>query len=328
MFTGEGFSEPDEYIMDYIWQQLYDAGIPFISASGNHDTPNPSGSNEKPVPEAKRFVETSFKKAQTLKPNDFVYEKFSSDIDGESDYYMAEYKGIQIGTVDDELSSGSGSQWTDFQASFDKSKPTLFFSHRPIGSQEYAFRSFVDDFPSGTAHFSGHTHEKDTNTIGSSSLNDYTAPYPHPWDRDDTNSPGFLAVNVSPTTGIIQVKPIKFDYQSVTGCWKAGDLCGLGTTCDKCCPGEEESYWYGKAMTACGTEPCWSDGRICGLGTTCNACCNGNEWWTSTFFTTCGQEPCWGSGTVCGTGTTCHECCSGNGGAKCPWYQFGVCTCG
>jgi len=111
-----------------------------------------------------------------------------------------------------------------------------------------------------------------------------------------------------------------------SGCWGNGSLCGIGSTCFSCC--DKHDYWYSKAMTACGEEPCWGDGTICGVGTTCNACCNGYEFWNSKFITTCGKEPCWRSGTVCGAGTTCKTCCTGNGRAHCPWYQFGVCTCG
>lgn len=63
------------------------------------------------------------------------------------------------------------------------------------------------------------------------------------------------------------------DFNS--GCWSNGKLCGIGSTCYKCCSKHE--YWYKKAMTACGREPCWRKNKVCGQGTTCNACCNGSR---------------------------------------------------
>jgi Trypsin len=64
-----------------------------------------------------------------------------------------------------------------------------------------------------------------------------------------------------------------------------GTLCGLGTTCDRCT--NSATYWYSKAMTACGTEPCWPYRTICGAGTTCNQCCHGYSWKAQDFFTSC-----------------------------------------
>lgn len=102
-----------------------------------------------------------------------------------------------------------------------------------------------------------------------------------------------------------------------SGCWSDGSLCGLSTTCWNCC--EPNSYWYGKAFTACGKEPCWGDGRICGIGTTCNACCNGHSYWYSKAFTACGHDKCW-TGIRCLAGTSCNQCCNGY---EWDWGQFG-----
>ena len=104
--------------------------------------------------------------------------------------------------------------------------------------------------------------------------------------------------------------------------WEDGALCGLGTTCDHCA--NTATYWYSKAMTACGTEARWGDGALCGLGTSCNACDNPATYWPSKVFTACGAEPCWGTGTRCGKWTTEHQCC---GGATCPWWWVGGCVC-
>jgi len=105
------------------------------------------------------------------------------------------------------------------------------------------------------------------------------------------------------------------DFNS--GCWNDGKLCGIGSTCFKCC--NIHGYWYGKAMTACGSEPCWRDGRLCGIGTTCNRCCNGHGYWYGKAMTACGRERCWGGGTRCLAGTSCNRCCHGS---KWNWRKF------
>lgn len=56
---------------------------------------------------------------------------------------------------------------------------------------------------------------------------------------------------------------------------------------------------------------CWGDGALCGIGTSCFRCCNPHKYWVRKLMTACGDEPCWGGGTVCGAGTTCRACCHG-----------------
>ena len=104
--------------------------------------------------------------------------------------------------------------------------------------------------------------------------------------------------------------------------WADGALCGLGATC-RCCA-EPESYWYFKAMTACGTEPRHPAGTHCLSGTTCNACAEPATYWPGLVFTACGTEPCWGRGTVCSKWTTEHQCCNG---PTFPWGSIFVGTC-
>lgn len=88
--------------------------------------------------------------------------------------------------------------------------------------------------------------------------------------------------------------------------WDDGTLCGLGSTCTKC--NNPATYWYSKAMTACGDEPKWSDGTLCGVGTSCNACQNSATYWWSKALTACGTEAKWSDGTLCALGTTCNQC--------------------
>lgn len=88
--------------------------------------------------------------------------------------------------------------------------------------------------------------------------------------------------------------------------WTDGTHCGIGTTCKICKNGH--SYWWSKAMTACGDEPKWADGTRCAIGTTCKACLNGHSYWWKFGFTSCGQEPKWRDGSRCAAGTTCKAC--------------------
>lgn len=60
------------------------------------------------------------------------------------------------------------------------------------------------------------------------------------------------------------------------GCWGDSRLCGVGTTCWKCC--NPHTYWWTKAFTACGNQPCISGGKRCLAGTSCRSCCNGSKW--------------------------------------------------
>ena len=96
------------------------------------------------------------------------------------------------------------------------------------------------------------------------------------------------------------------DSKRITEGWKDGTLCGLGMTCNDC--ENDATYWWSKALTACGDEPKWSDGAICALGTTCNACRNPSSYWYLKAFTACGSEPKWSDGAVCALGTTCNAC--------------------
>jgi len=101
-------------------------------------------------------------------------------------------------------------------------------------------------------------------------------------------------------------------------CWQDGWTCGPGTTCNKCCNTARDDLGW-----KCGGVA-WPDGTVCGIGTTCDFCANGSTFWAGKLITACGTEPCWGNDEVCGSGTTCNQCCDG---ADCPWYQFGVCNC-
>lgn len=101
--------------------------------------------------------------------------------------------------------------------------------------------------------------------------------------------------------------------------WEDGKLCGLSSTCWKCrnCA----TYWYSKAMTACGSEGKWGDGKLCGLGTSCKACLNSPTYWYKKAMTACGAEPKWADGKLCALGTSCNACAN-----KATWWPSKVFT--
>ena len=390
-----GWDFTADELFDLTYQQFYNANIPMISVLGNHDE-----TNGIPHSEADMFVRKSFNKAESLS-SDFSFDEILKDSISKNSYYVAKFKGVQIATVNDALES-TGTQWSTFKSKLDTNKPALFFSHRPLGDQmrEEAklgtdLIDYISTFPNPN-HYAGHDHVYYTENLGS--FTSYVAPYLHKEEKENDSGvyhpSGFLALLVSTTQGVLETKLIHYDYESVTGCWPDYSVCGVGTTCNRCCHSNRNalgtqcggkkwddgtlcgdgttceycnndfSYWYGKAFTACGSEPKWDDGTLCGVGTTCNACKNSYTYWYGKALTACGSEPkwgdgtrclagtscnacknsyswwygkaghhcgyepCWEYGTVCGTGTTCNSCCSGNGGAYCPWYYFGVCTCG
>ena len=283
-----GCRDPDAEFRD-IWNQLYDSGIPMISAFGNHDWDSAidTGNYDKWRGDDARteetnlinrqsneFVRKSFSKSKDVTNGALTYIEFPPEGDIGQSMYKASFRGLQIGhfgcssdwesyDVNDADIHTAKSQRESLDQSLDRDVPTLFFSHYPVKSQP-VLKDIIWQFPIAT-FFSGHVHIASEHHYADESrtFTDYTAPYPHEWEG---RAPGFYAVLASATKGVIQVKTIQLEG------WENGALCGIGTTCDYCSAGYE-TYWYGKAMTACGKEPCWGDGTFCGPCTTCNQCC-------------------------------------------------------
>lgn len=336
-----------DYLFDEVYQQLYDSGIPFMSILGNHDLEPGTKTGDG---EAVKFVKESFVKAAQTS-SDFTYEEIPRDSSTYNSMYVANYRGLQIATANDKL-EGTGNQWTRFQDELDNSKPALFFSHRPLDVPDhagnYAWRDFIGTFPN-PQHYAGHTHRYSKRVLNG--VTTHVAPYPHRWDNQ---TPGFLALLVSPSQGVLETKKISYNYEDVSGCWEDGTICLQGTTCGWCCNEALDAlgtqcggskwadgtlcgagttckncqnsygYWYSKAFTACGTEPKWQDGTHCGIGTTCNQCQNPYSYWYSKAFTACGSEPKWSDGTICGAGSTCNQCKNGYE----YWYSKAFTACG
>lgn len=335
-------SDAASYLMDNVWGQLYDAGIPMISSLGNHDfnAKNPVASYNA---EANDFVRDTFARSKRLKGSDFSF----SEVQGVGpSLFVAEFGGVQIVNFNYHafLLDPNQKQFNELANQLDRSKKTIFFSHYPLSSypsnkQTYII-NLISQFAPGTAHFSGHRHQKRKEE--KTKFNDYIAAYPHPWEDSQKSGEyfkaGMYAALISPDNGVLQVKNIELPYQDITGCWSDGTVCLQGTTCNQCCNTARQAlmtqcggaewddgtqcglgttcracrnkatYWYGKAFTACGEEPCWGDGTRCLAGTSCNSCCNGYEWWDGPFGHHCGREPAWEDGTVCAVGTTCNNC--------------------
>ena len=318
-----------------IWGQLYDSGIPMISAFGNHDWAQVTGVNQELWGEnggaktdndikdinqmSSTFVHKSYEKASAASNGEFTYTEFPPTGEIGQSMYKANFRGLQIGHL------GCASSWESYDSSnmfspriqlrelgdsLDRNAKTLFFSHYPVHklkdtADENTLKELIWEFP-GAQHFSGHDHTAQEITYtnpsaASQKFTDYIAPYPH---SNGGAKPGVYAILASATGGVLDVKPIDIDG------WEDGSLCGLGTTCKYCNAGNME-YWESKAMTACGKEPCWENGSICGPGTTCTSCCNGSEYWESKASMACGPEPCWENGSICGLGT-CTSCCNGS----------------
>lgn len=210
-------------LFDRTYQQFYDAGIPMISVLGNHDE-----TNGIPDDEADSFVRKSFQKANSLS-SDFSFNEIDKDSTSKNSYYVANFKGLQLATVNDALES-TGSQWTAFKDKLDTNKPAIFFSHRPLGDQKSEeaklgshLIDYISEFPNPN-HYAGHDHVFYTQSVGD--FTSYVAPYLH---QNSHHRPGFLALLVSPTQGVLETKVINYNYQLVTGCWDDGTLCGIGT---------------------------------------------------------------------------------------------------
>ena len=289
--------------------EMYHAGIPYITTDGNHDD------------NAGSYVTTANVWSSYTAAKDPSMTFAYKNVPGAGGY-TATFNGLQIASFLHSADGPSKAQLKAMAGALDTNKPAVVVNHRPDGGVD----DWVKTMPRGTAVFSGHTHRSNTRALDAGHMA-YTAPYPHQWNNlaygkaSIKRERGMLAVLVSPTEGVLDVKQLDTRLRSRT--WSDGHLCGMGTTCSKCKNGHE--YWYTKVMTACGPEPKFSDGTRCLAGTSCNLCASGKyEWWDSKVGHHCGSEPCWGRGTVCGLGTTEKNCCRG---ASCPWYQFGVCTC-
>ena len=227
-----------------IWGQLYNAGIPMISAYGNHDWRPKIGTGNywRGTPQQPRdlqvdqinqwssdFTRESYERSLNLGASigiEEYQELLPTGTYGQS-MFRATFRGLQLASFNaaynfqsyDITNSGtiysSDEQLEQFAALLDRRKPTMFFSHFPLSSTRLEnptptleqVKALIREFPSGTHHFAGHYHVYSVQKYDEAlpNFNDYIAPYPHTWN---SREPGFLAVLASSKQGIIQVKPM------------------------------------------------------------------------------------------------------------------------
>jgi len=228
-----------------IWAPLYEKNIPFVSAAGNHDGAADSQSRV----DSTAFVKQTYAKAASQVPG-FSYTEVSSP-SSVFPVFKATFKGVQIANFQ---YRATAADITAMEAELDKSKTTLVVSHLPVShydqtahltkhhtqgwaqgyqtSDTQALKNFMNGFTEKKAAvFSGHTHKANAQEYGN--WWDYTAPYPHPWKKDTgirddgirvgaqdklharaSEHGGVLAVLVSPTRGILQVKVVQLEKQA------------------------------------------------------------------------------------------------------------------
>jgi Calcineurin-like phosphoesterase len=209
-----GCRDPEDEYKD-IWDRLYEAKIPMITAFGNHDwrarngTGNPweEGSDLPRDDEAdlinsqsNAFTRLSYQKSRELTDGKFEFHEIEPTGTYGQSMYVATYGGIQIVNFNSAFNwqsyDGGGvynadDQFRILSQSLDRSLKTIFFSHYPLNG---VFRqqtpslsnvtSLIREFGQGTHHFSGHYHVQRIYTYDDAepSFNDYVAPYPHTWN--------------------------------------------------------------------------------------------------------------------------------------------------
>jgi len=234
--------------------------------------------------------------------------------------YRSTFRGIQIAnfnvavfweSYNDQGVYNSESQVNALFQSLDRNMATLFFQHYPLGDT-CNFSDFwcgclgffcseiiektvdrIQEFPRAIL-LTGHRHKPRTQDYPTFfqpdrySFVEYVAPYPHTWDG---LAPGFYAMLVSPTEGVLQVKQVE-----VPGL-DDGEPCDMLDTCKLC--GSGANLWspYSETDYRCGVEPLAGSGAPCPIFLLCNDICpNTNDdgvknecpWWgLFLFFCTC-----------------------------------------
>merc|ERR1712130_214165 len=227
------------------WQQLYDAGIPMISALGNHDFDLTKPSTSEP----NKFVSQSYAKSKDLMGNDFEYKEFKNthDKNGPS-LFVSDFEGVQLVNLNYLANSLEYyDQYNALSDAMDDTKTTMFFGHFPITggiraplTNTIASRliTLFNRFDGKAKYFGGHNHVRSGPRKYGNLAEEYIAAYAHPnWeDGDGTgvyHEAGLYAILVSPTKGILQVKNIHIP-DSAYDCYADGTFC-LGGFCNNCC---------------------------------------------------------------------------------------------
>lgn len=188
---GGGCRKPEIEFQD-IWNIFYNAGMPLISAYGNHDW-RPRKGTGNPVRGTPRlprtitadninrwsseFVEMSYQKTMDfIGAPTFSYQSIPPTGEIGQSMYRSEFRGLQIvsfnaaynwqsydtnGTI-----YNADSQFEQLTHLLNRTQPTLFFSHFPLSATRIQnqtptrdqVKALIREFPVGTHHFAGHYH--------------------------------------------------------------------------------------------------------------------------------------------------------------------------
>jgi hypothetical protein len=244
------------WMLDNIFDQLYDKGIPFVSSFGNHDwTFITNEHGYKPLDEHSNtaaqllrnkltmsFVDETYTRSAALPGSDFVFEKVDPTLEYGPPMYTAEFRGLQLATFGFSSAvrsfplrcttgpttpcqpadgADSSEQMAAIEASLDTSKPALFYHHAPLSvGTDYVSHAAVEDVRRliakhpQAALLSGHQHSEfrrlreALSPETENSFYEYTAGYAHEGK--------FLALRVSPTRGVLEVKSLTVCFELVS----------------------------------------------------------------------------------------------------------------
>ena len=298
-----------------VWKTTFETAnaVPLISSFGNHDWQSAAGTGtlssavwgSSAAPRLWR-TDTINQRAQELVTKTYEesakmgveHQAFKPEGKIGQTFYRATFGGVQLATFncaafwesyDDRGVFDNEAMFNALAASLDREQTTVFFQHYPIsdipssGIKEKTV-SLIGEFPRAV-HLSGHVHISRADDYGT--FTDYVAPYPHFWVP--YRAPGFYALLVSPSEGILQVKEV------VIPGLPDGTPCNINDNCKRCDSGED--FWYSANEFRCGREPSLAPGASC----------------FSVF---------WGC-------DACPDDADGNPNFYCPWYGFFLffCSC-
>jgi len=301
---------------DLVWKTTFERDLPLISAFGNHDWQTAEGTGDTSSrlwgPVRTRVLRTDVinSRAQEIVAKTYEmsaslgveYKEFAPMGEIGPSMYRSTFRGVQIAnfniavnweSYDDGGVYDSERPFNELSQALDREMTTLFFQHYPIGNGQLPSETvektvnLIQEFPRAI-HLAGHRHVLRTQAFPASepdhySFDEWGAPYPHNWEG---NKPAFLALLVSPTQGVLQVKKVE-----VPGL-DDGEPCNIFDSCRRCSSGGAY-FWYSEFEFRCGGEPRFESGALCTSFWDCNICPTKNAeyqcpWWgLFLFFCNC-----------------------------------------
>ena len=298
-----------------VWKTTFQRDIPLISAFGNHDwqTAEGTGVTSRMLwgPVRTRVLRTDVinRRAQEIVAKTYEmsaalgveYKEFAPMGEIGPSMYRSTFRGVQIAnfniavnweSYDDGGIYDSEKPFNELSQSLDREMTTLFFQHYPLGNGGLPSETvqktvnLIQEFPHAI-HLAGHRHILRTQTFPASepdrySFDEWVAPYPHTYEG---NKPAFLALLVSPTEGVLQVKQVEIPGLD------EGEPCNPFDSCRLC--SSAAFFWYSEFGFRCGGEPRLESGALCTSFWDCKICPTRNKeyqcpWWgLFLFFCNC-----------------------------------------